>query len=308
MTATSKSCRGKCGFCPQGDHLSNNHVQQSNQLSRVQWPEFNLDVFSEVYHKFQQIDNSKRFQRVCLQVLNYPEFFPDVLFLIRMLHQISPETPISAAIPPIKKELMQQLKEVGLERIGIALDACTPELFNQIKGMQTGGPYTWEEHIQTLADAVDIFGKGYVTTHFIIGMGESEQQLIDMITDVVKKSIRPGIFCFTPIRGTPMEHHQRPEITIFRRIQLARQLILQNPINSQRFVYQTGQLVKISNFTENDLQRVIQETSAFKTAGCPGCNRPYYTSSPGQEPDGFPRDLTPAEQNKIFTDLRPLCG
>ena len=34
---------------------------------------------------------------------------------------------------------------------------------------------------------------------------------------------------------------------------------------------------------------------AFRTSGCPGCNRPYYNERPGQIPYNYPRPPTPAE-------------
>lgn len=325
MTYTDAQCQGHCTFCPQGTHASSEINQENYQqrvsdpkikrslrqpqkelLSRIQWPIFDFKEFIEALNRVQKKAIGPKFTRVCIQVLNYPQMIIDLKSILQAIHIIEPKLPISAAIPPIPKDLMIQLKALGLERIGIALDACTPELFNKIKGHLVNGPYSWDGHWKALRDALEIYGPGFVTTHFIMGLGETEEELINRIQQVTVAGIQPGIFCFTPIRGTPMENHPRPPIITFRRIQLARMLLLQNLRNFDRFIFHNGLLSKIRGLSSSELSNIIKNTSAFKTAGCPNCNRPYYTSSPGQEMDGFPRDLLPEEQSLIFQELNSI--
>jgi len=202
---------------------------------------------------------------------------------------------------------MAKLHQLGLERIGIALDACNEELFLKIKGKEVRGPYSWKNHWATLTEALDVFGKGKVTTHLIVGLGETEQELIQAMYEILQKQILPGIFLFTPIKDTPMEHYPRTSIRAFRHVQLTRQLLLANLAHFKRFQYDSdGQLKQIQNLSPQELQQIVEAESAFKTAGCPDCNRPYYTSRPGEEQDGYPRSLTETEKSMIFEELRDL--
>lgn len=304
MTYTEDYCIGKCSFCPQGHTPT---LQSTEQLSRIQWPDFVWEDFLNQLKFNQNQKGGNKFKRFCIQVLNYQGFYYDVLSIIKIIHENFPNLAISAAIPPVPPEKLKELKSFGLERIGIALDACYEELFDDIKGKNIHGPYSWKKHWEALSSSLKIFGLGKATTHFIVGLGETEQEMIESIKKVVEKDILPGIFLFTPIKGTPMENAPRPSMLQFRHVQLCRYLLLQKIENATRFVYsEDGTLVRIRHFTPSELSQIIQNNSAFKTAGCPDCNRPYYTSRPGEEQDGYPRDLTADEHQLIYAELDSL--
>lgn len=306
MTYTNESCRGECQFCPQG---TGNNSKSAKQLSRVNWPDFNWSDFLTALINLQNSNKPNRFLRICLQTLNYPGYFEEALQIIEKINRNLPNVAISTAIPPISKSQLIKLKEAGLDRIGIALDACNPALFEKIKNPSHSGPYRWQTHRKAIDDALEVFGHHKVTTHFIVGLGETEEELIKSIAEMVSKKVQPGIFMFTPIQHTPMENHPRPPIEIFRRIQLARYLLLykRNPVERFQFS-ESGALIKITAFSKEKLKGIIEKEIAFYTAGCPGCNRPYYTSKPGKEPSGFPRKLRSSEKVKIYDELKSLIS
>ena len=325
MTFSETQCKGSCLFCPQG-HFTNE--RERDRLSRITWPVYPLAEVMERLQtrvleisfrdtrtggiqkkKISPIRNQKipKFSRICLQVVNYEGFFEDSLYIISQLKQIAPYTPISSAIPPITEEQMKKLRDAGLERICFSLDACTPNLFDEIKGGKAGGVYRWDEHIKALQNAIRLFGKGYVSTHFIVGMGEREREMINAIKQTITMGILPGLFMFTPIKGTPMQNFPRPPIIQFRHIQIARYLLLRDITSISRFEFDShGTLKRIRNLDEAELRSIIDKQLAFLTAGCPGCNRPYYTAKPSEEQDGYPRPLTSTEKQLIFSELEHL--
>jgi biotin synthase len=203
---------------------------------------------------------------------------------------------------------MKLLAKAGLERIGIAIDACTPDLFEIIKGSKVQGPYQWNNHWESLKHALSVFGKGYVTTHYIVGLGETEEEMITQIYRTIQNAILPGLFMFTPVKGTILENRSRPPIVYFRKIQLIRYLLLKDLTNFHRFIFEKGKLMRIKGFSDQELKSIIENGAAFKTSGCPDCNRPYYTSNPGEEPDGFARDLLELEKKKIYEELSELIN
>ena len=304
MTYTDQQCLGRCSFCPQGTGTTE---KSSEQLSRVQWPNFEWDSFFSALKSLQISTNPRKFKRLCLQVLNYGGYYDEVEWIFTRIHAALPDLKFSAALPPLSSEKMRKLHQLGLERIGIALDACNEDLFLKIKGAEVRGPYSWKKHWATLTEALDVFGKGKVTTHLIVGLGETEQELILAMHDILQKQILPGIFLFTPIKDTPMEHYPRTSIRAFRHVQLTRQLLLANLTNFKRFHFDSDErLNRIQHFSSQELHKIVEGESAFKTAGCPDCNRPYYTSRPGEEQDGYPRSLTEAEKTIVFEELRDL--
>ncbi len=305
MTYTNSQCIGKCSFCPQA---SGTNKKYSDNLSRVQWPIFEWDNFLNNLIENQKSNNELRFKRICIQVLNYHGFFDDVLYIIDEIHKKYPDLNISTAIPPVSIPKMEKLHNSGLERIGIALDACKPSLFAKIKGPDNHGPYSWKNHWKAMDEALTIFGNGKVTTHLIVGLGETEEEMIKSIQNAIERNILPGIFLFTPIKGTPMALEKRPPIESFRRIQLCRFLLLKNLQNMARFTFKNGVLIQITDFSDEELRSLINEELPFLTAGCPDCNRPNYTYRPGEEASGFPRSLTLEEKEMVYSELKSLVS
>jgi lipoyl synthase len=295
MTFNSNQCSANCAFCPQGRESKGS----DELLSRVNWPVFKLKEFLT---KFSYLSPSKRFKRLCLQTLNYPNNVQDVIEIISEVREKS-DIPISIAIPPITRKNLKEIKNLGVERIGIALDASTPEIFENIKGKGVNGPYAWDTHFKALKDALDVFSDGFVTTHLIIGLGESAKDILSLIYNLKNLRIRVGLFAFTPVKGTKLELHCSPDLLYFRKIQLGRYLILEENKNLNDFIFNSkNEVVKI-NINKRDLERLITQTDAFLTSGCPGCNRPYYTSRPTGPIYNYPRKLYEKEKKEIYNAL-----
>jgi len=296
MTFKEGHCIANCGFCPQA-RSSKSSVEK---LSRVNWPIFS---FKDFLTKLKYMPFSKKFERICIQTLNYPENFNDLIEIVTQI-KIFIDIPISVAIPPLSKEKLRELKIKGVQRVGIALDGATPEVFEMIKGKNVGGPYTWEEHFQKLNEALEIFSPGFVSTHIIIGLDETEKQVMKLIEELYNLGIIVSLFAFTPIKGTRFENIQQPSIKSFRKLQLGRSLIYNNEKNSKDFTFNMrGDIINI-NINKKELNMLINDTNTFLTSGCPGCNRPFYTSKPAGPVYNYPRPLTEKEKMDIYELLQ----
>lgn len=296
MTYKEGHCTANCGFCPQARSSSSS----DEMLSRVNWPVFS---FKEYLTKLKYLKPSKQFKRICIQTLNYPENFRDLMEIITQI-KTSVKIPISVAIPPMSKDELHQLKEAGVQRVGIALDGTTPEIFSNIKGDGVGGPYKWEEHFQQLLQALKIFSEGYVSTHLIIGLGERENDVISRIEELNNMKILVSLFAFTPIKGTKFANFTQPPLLKFRKLQLGRHLIVNKGKNHSDFTFNSnGDIVRF-NINKKEFADIIYDTDAFLTSGCPGCNRPYYTSKPSGPIYNYPRKLTEGESGEIYNLLK----
>ncbi|NVM45494.1 MAG: radical SAM protein [Candidatus Lokiarchaeota archaeon] len=295
MTYKEGHCTANCGFCPQARE-SESSIEL---LSRVSWPIFS---FKEFLTKLNYLPPNKKFKRICIQTLNYFQNFQDLTEIIPQIKKNS-EIPISVAIPPMSKEKLEQLRSFGVERIGIALDAATPEIFENIKGKKVKSSYNWETHLQNLKDALEIFPEGLVTTHLIVGLGETSKEILELISDLHKLKIKVSLFAFMPIKGTKLENLHRPKLITFRKIQLGRYLLINELKKLSDFTFNNnGDIIKF-NLNKRDLWNIISNTDAFLTSGCPGCNRPYYTSRPSGPTYNYPRNLTNNEKEDVFESL-----
>ena len=300
MTYKEGHCTANCGFCPQ----AKSSKSSDEMLSRITWPIF---LFKDYLTKLKYLPSSKQFKRICIQTLKYPENFRDLMEIITQIRK-NIEIPVSIAVPPMSKDNLRKLKLAGVQRIGIALDGTTPEIFNIIKGEDVNGPYKWDHHYQQLVEALEIFSDGFVSTHLIIGLGESEKDVIFRIEDLHNLKILVSLFAFTPIKGTKFEDFSQPSLLNFRKLQLGRYLIVNQEKSRSDFTFNTkGDIVRF-NINKKELKDIINDTDAFLTSGCPGCNRPYYTSKPSGPIYNYPRKVKENENEEIYDLLNGVVN
>lgn len=296
MTYTPDGCSGNCAFCPQARESSSS----KELLSRVVWPDFPFKTFLE---KITPAAKSGKLHRICLQTINYGHFLRDTSdIVLAILSEVS--VPVSVSCPPIAKKHMEHLKKIGVERIGIPLDAATPEIFSQVKGKMVAGPYRWESHLKGLKDALDVFGKNKVTTHIIVGLGETERDAIEIIQSLNDMGVNSSLFAFTPIKGTRLEGLKPPATTQYRRVQLARYLIVQGSSSALSMRFDSQGRVIDFGISEDEVDRFGSLGAPFMTAGCSGCNRPFYTESPKGPIYNYPRVLSDDEKRKAVEEIQ----
>jgi biotin synthase-related radical SAM superfamily protein len=291
MTYGRGRCLSNCGFCPQARRSHS----RPDLLSRVSWPVFPT---REVLERIRNLAEDDMIRRVCLQALNYPMVFTHLEALISAIKQRA-KIPISVSCQPLITENIRLVADAGAERIGIPLDAATQDLFEKIKGTSAGGPYSWAGQFRLLRDAVSIFGPGRVSTHLIVGLGETEQEMVRMFQRCVDIDVFPALFAFTPVPGTRLEGESQPSIEKYRRVQIARSLILHGATTVERMSFtKMGELIDFG-VDEERLKQAVRSGEPFLTAGCPNCNRPYYNEKPRGPMYNFPRRLTEEELFEI---------
>ena len=99
-------------------------------------------------------------------------------------------------------------------------------VFNKVKGADAGGCYSWENQFNLVLGGFVGFWKGNVSTHVIVGLGETEKEAVEIVQRCVDLGVLPALFAFTPVRGTALEGNLPPKLESYRRIQLARYLIV----------------------------------------------------------------------------------
>ncbi len=300
MTYYSGKCMANCSFCPQ----ARANQGSVDKLSRVNWP---IYQFKDFITKIKYMKPSVKFKRICIQTINYPNNFQDLTEIVKEIKKES-SISISTAIPPMNKEKLKELKILGVERIGIALDAATEETFEQIKGKGVKSPYCWKTHYESLIEATKIFSNNSVSTHIIYGLGDTQEQILKLIYNLKKVGILTALFAFMPIKDTTLENFPRPNLFDFRKLQLAREIIINKEHSLEDIAFNLkGDIIKI-NINRKDLMNIINENIVFRTTGCPDCNRPFYTSTPSGPYYNFPRILDDLEKNEIYNQLKELVN
>ena len=252
-------CHASCDFCSQSG------ADETKKLSRVNWNVWEFDKILPLLHGQ---------KRVCIQCLNYPEVYEDLLEMVKRI-----KAPISISAQPFSLEEMHDLSKY-VDKISISLDCFTRDLFKQYKSF-----YDWDLHWTRLKKAVEIFGTGNVISHLIVGLGESEFDAVKTMDKLFKCGALPSLFAFTPIKGTKLYKMDPPKLGKYRRLQIVRHLLLKDKLSINDIKFDRGRIVSIGDSIDHI------ESDAFRTQGCPDCNRPYYNEVPGHTIYNYPYEL-----------------
>jgi biotin synthase len=254
---------------------------------RVDWP---LYLMKEIIERTKGKD---QIHRVCLSMITHPKALEDTLYVIERLRR-GTDLPISVLIAPTlirHDDSLVAMKKAGADRVGIAIDAATPELFDRLRGKGVGGPHQWDHYWDVLRMAVNVFRRFHAGIHLIVGLSETEEEMVAAIQKGQSMGAFTHLFSFFPEKGSPMEKHPPPPLDQYRRIQLARWIINESLGSASQMRFdEKGRLIDFGM----DVEPLIQTGEAFMTSGCPGrdgkvaCNRPYGNERPSEPIRNFP--------------------
>ncbi len=290
---TERRCNANCLFCAQA---SGSHAELT-RIARGMYIPVELDL---VVERLGMAYERGYIARACIQTALYDKWWHDTVHLIKSIREES-HIPISLSVFPLSDDRFEELKKIGVNEIVIPLDACTPELFERIKGKGAGSPYSWDMHMDGIRRAARIFGK--VGTHLIIGLGESDEEAVGLISELWQNNVNPALFSYTYIPGAQHislgENHAG--MKHYRTVQLARHLILKGMVSFSDMRFEGGVLCDFG-VSRDVVLSVIEEGEAFRTSGCPDCNRPM-ANEEFSKIYNFPRKPDDEEIEGIKKDL-----
>lgn len=281
-------CAARCAYCG----LSNKREGEYGEKSfiRVTWSNYALDEIIERISKRQN-----RVKRICISMITNKRSIADTREICTKL-RASFDVPVSLLVSPtiVTREDLISFKAVGADKIGVAIDLATPELFAKYRGKGVGGPHSWDQYMACLTSAIEIFGHHNAGAHLVTGMGESEKEMVEIIQKIQNMGGWTHLFSFFPEAESQMGDHPMPEMAHYRRIQLTRYLIDENISHARQFAYDEGGRITDFGIRPQRLNAVIASGEPFRTSGCEGydgevaCNRPYANSRPGPDIRNFP--------------------
>lgn len=291
---TEKRCKANCLFCAQASGSSSDMTR----IARGLYVPFSLDA---VIGRLAKAYEKNYIERACIQTALYDSWWEDTVYLIKRIREES-NIPISVSVFPLDTGKYKELKNMGVNELVVPLDACTPELFDKIKGKKAGGPYSWQTHIDGIKRASLIFER--VGTHIMIGIGENDEDAIRIISDLANDNVNTALFSYTFIPGSQLKKPDKNEKEIirhYRTVQLARYLILEKRAFYSDMKFKDGSLIDYGVDMKVMLD-LIENGFAFRTSGCPGCNRPM-ANERFSNIFNFPKELSDIEKEKIKSDL-----
>jgi biotin synthase len=284
-----EGCRANCAYCGLARHREAERDYADRNFIRVDWPAVPLQ---EIVARVAGDGPATPFHRMCISMITHPRSDADTVTVLETwTSRIDPAAvPVSILSNPTTMTVgdVRRLKELGADIFTVALDAATPEIFDRTRGKGVSSPHTWAKYWEILAAARDIFGAQKFGAHIIVGMGETEWDVLTLVQQLVDMGGHSHMFCFFPEKGSLMDHLPATPRDQWRRVQLARYLIDYAQVRVEHMRFDEVGRVTDFGIPKPELDAIIDRGIAFRTSGCPGkvqedisaCDRPYGDSPP----------------------------
>lgn len=282
-----EGCRANCSYCGLARHREENKNYAQRNFIRVNWPTVTLD---EIIAAVKRGDDKGQFQRMCISMITHPKSDNDSFVVLQKWQEQLPHIPVSILSNPttLNYDDLVRFKQLGADIFTVALDATTPEIFEQTRGRSVDSPHRWDVYWRSLEWASEIFGPERFGAHLICGMGETEQEFLQVCQRVKDMGGHNHLFAFYPEQGSLMEDWPAVPQSQWRRVQLGRYLIDYRDMRIENMRFNDAGQVVDFGITETMMDTILNGGTAFRTSGCPGnqsedisaCNRPYGDSPP----------------------------
>ena len=110
--------------------------------------------------------------------------------------------------PPEDDAWHRRMKDAGADALGMHLEVVTPALRAEIMPGKAQVPLS--KYYDSFAAAVDVFGRGQVSTYILAGLGDTAEEILRVSDRLCALGVYPFVVPFVPISGTPLESHPAP--------------------------------------------------------------------------------------------------
>jgi biotin synthase-related radical SAM superfamily protein len=299
-----EGCLSDCGYCGLARTRPGAYTDKS--FIRVEWPLVRTDDLVE-----RMAQHEATLTRLCISMVTHGHAYRDTCDITqRIAARVRAPLSILAAPPTLNTERLETFKALGVDMIGIGLDAVTEELFRNIRTDVPAGGLKWEKYWEIVTSARQIFGPWKVNVHTLVGLGETDQDLVELFVTLRDKEIYAYLFCFNPEPDSRMASHPKSPLARWRRMQLAKHLIEAEGYGLERFSFDaSGGLTRL-RADRATVEAVVDEGVAFVTNGCPGekgepgCTRPYGSYRPAEPFRDYPFVPTASDLDEIRQQMR----
>jgi biotin synthase len=277
-------CVGRCAYCGLSRGRRSSEAWSERSFIRVDWPTVSVD---EVVERL-GANACPHVERACVSMVTNRRARRDLLTVVGRLRG-SVEA-LSALITPtiVDYRWLVALRESGVDRVGVAVDAAYEELFDRLRGSGVGGPHKWDRYWKVVEDSVCVFGRYRVGVHLIVGLGETEEEMVRTVQRAYDAGALTHLFSFFPEERSQMEGCPQPPVGQYRRVQLARYLINSGLSRVDDMKFGDGGRLLSFGVVDDELEKVIASGLPFMTSGCASknrenaCNRPFSDYTPLQ--------------------------
>ncbi|MBN1105342.1 MAG: radical SAM protein [Deltaproteobacteria bacterium] len=283
-----EGCAANCAYC--GLARKRPGTYQEKSFIHVEWPLHPMEEIVEAINRAPAY-----VKRTCISMITNGKCRRHTLEMTRRLTRET-SLPVSLLISPtiLSEQDIEAMKDAGADKIGVAVDLATPELFDRYRGRGVSGPHRWEKYWQIISVALEVFGSKNVGAHLMVGMGESEQEMVFIMERLWGMGVANHLFSFFAEKGSQLGDRPQPAWPTYLRIQLSRYLLEEGLTSLERMHFDTlGHIVDFG-LGDGRLREIIDLGTPFMTTGCLGpdgqvaCNRPFGNCLPEEKQWNYP--------------------
>lgn len=297
-------CQSDCGYC--GLARTRPGTYSDKSFIRVEWPLVRTDELVA-----RMAEKEANLTRLCISMVTHGHAYRDTCDITeRIGARVGTPLSILVAPPSLNRDRIERFKAIGVDMIGIGLDAVTEQLFRSLRTDVPAGGLKWDKYWEVVNDARDVFGPWKVNVHTLVGLGESDEDLIRLFVRLRDRDIFSYLFCFNPEADSRMADQPKPPIGRWRRVQLARHLVEAEGYDLESFDFDSdGNLAHIAG-DRHDVESIVGTGVPFVTNGCPGekgepgCTRPYGSYRPTEPFRDYPFVPTTDDLIEIRQQMR----
>ncbi len=298
-----EGCSANCAYCGLAKKRPGTYREKS--FIHVEWPLFSMQQIIDA------INQAPAYvKRTCISMITNGKCKAHTLTMTEALTR-NTTIPVSILTSPtiLDRDFLGEAKDRGADKIGVALDLATPELFDQYRGKGVSGPHVWEKYWKFMEDSLEVFGARNVGAHLMVGMGETEKEMVTLMDRLWRMGVDNHLFSFFAEEGSSLGNRPQPPWPTYLRIQLARHLIEKEISNSSQMSFnEAGRIVDFGVDREH-LNEVIELGVPFMTTGCVdhngevACNRPFGNCMPDVQQWNYPYRPNREEINLILENI-----
>jgi biotin synthase len=283
-----EGCVANCAYCGLAKTRPGSYGEKS--FIHVDWPIYAMEAIAEA------INHAPGYvQRTCISMITNGKCRSHTAEMANCLKQTT-KLPVSVLISPtiLKEEDLSDLKRIGVDKIGVAVDLATPELFELYRGSGVGGPHRWDHYWDILDTGLRIFGTPHVGAHLMVGMGETEAEMMALMDRLWQMGVENHLFSFFAEAESRLADRPQPFWSHYLRVQLGRFLIETGSSRYEEMRFDDQGRVEDFGVSPETLEEAILCGTPFMTTGCSGsngqvaCNRPFGNCLPDVKQWNYP--------------------
>jgi len=283
-----EGCSANCAYC--GLAKKRPGTYQDKSFIHVDWPLFSMDQIIEAINKAPHY-----VKRTCISMITNGKCRPHTMEMTQRLKQET-DLPISILVAPtiLDRDDLMGYQESGADKIGVALDLSTQTLFVQYRGTGVSGPHRWAKYWDILTHAIDIYGPYNTGAHLMVGMGETERDIITLMDRLWHMGVCNHLFSFFAEEGSRLWDRPQPPWDSYLRVQLARYMIEERSLRMKDMTFSPeGRLIHMGG-PQDEVTAAIHSGIPFMTTGCTdnegkvACNRPFGNCLPDVKQWNYP--------------------